>query len=154
MREMMEWVRYSNSIGFSFQGRARRREYWWNALFWGLVSMALFFGTMILGMVFSVTGFAGDIQDSNLAFATTMGLMFVGYAVMLIIIFWKIMPIAIRRLHDRGLSGWIYLLLMVISCFCGLGSIVMIVLLCLDSQPGSNQYGPNPKENCGMQPLV
>ena len=46
-----------------------------------------------------------------------------------------------RRLHDTGRSGWWWLLAFIPI----IGWIVLIVFCCLDSQPGDNQYGPNPK---------
>jgi uncharacterized membrane protein YhaH (DUF805 family) len=50
--------------------------------------------------------------------------------------------VAVRRLHDTGRSGW--------WIFIGLipliGVIVMLVFLVLDSKPGANDYGPNPKD--------
>ncbi|MDR2934962.1 MAG: DUF805 domain-containing protein, partial [Candidatus Adiutrix sp.] len=49
--------------------------------------------------------------------------------------------LGIRRLHDIGKSGW-WLLLLLIPL---VGAIIILVFLCLDSQPGENQYGPNPK---------
>ena len=49
--------------------------------------------------------------------------------------------VAIRRLHDTGRTGW-WLLLAFIPI---IGAIVLIVFYCLDSQPGDNEYGPNPK---------
>ena len=49
--------------------------------------------------------------------------------------------VAIRRLHDTGRTGW-WLLLALIPL---IGAIVLIVFYCLDSQPGENEYGPNPK---------
>ena len=49
--------------------------------------------------------------------------------------------VTIRRLHDTGRSGW--------WCLIGLvpvvGGIVLLVFMCLDSTPGANAYGPNPK---------
>jgi uncharacterized membrane protein YhaH (DUF805 family) len=42
--------------------------------------------------------------------------------------------VAIRRMHDVGKSGW-YILIPIYN----------IILLCTDSNPGSNEYGPNPK---------
>ena len=46
-----------------------------------------------------------------------------------------------RRMHDIGKSGW--------WCLIGLvpvvGAIVLLVFTCKDSQPGDNEYGPNPK---------
>lgn len=47
----------------------------------------------------------------------------------------------IRRLHDTGKSGW-WMLLELIPA---VGSIVLIIFWVMDSQPGANQYGPNPK---------
>ena len=45
-------------------------------------------------------------------------------------------------------SGWMLLLLCVLGIIPVVGficAIIQIVLLCQDSQPGVNQYGPNPK---------
>ena len=48
--------------------------------------------------------------------------------------------VGIRRLHDIGKSGWWYLLILL-----PLVNLVLIYFFILDSQPGENQYGPNPK---------
>ena len=42
--------------------------------------------------------------------------------------------VAVRRMHDVGKSGW-YILIPIYN----------IILAVTDSQPGPNQYGPNPK---------
>lgn len=46
-----------------------------------------------------------------------------------------------RRMHDTGRSGW--------NWFWGflpiLGVIILLIFECQDSEPGDNQYGPNPK---------
>ena len=144
MHEMMEWVRYSNSVGFCFQGRARRREYGWNFLFWGLVILAANVGTIVLGMVLPGSMF-GLAHHNGVPGIYRILMMFrVGF--LLVIMIWKLVPIEVRRFHDRGLSGWIYLLCLTLAFVCGIGNIARIVIWCMDSQPGSNQYGPNPKE--------
>jgi len=51
--------------------------------------------------------------------------------------------VLIRRIHDTEKSC-LDLMLIVIPI---LGPIVVMIWLCIDSQPGSNKYGPNPKEN-------
>ena len=52
-----------------------------------------------------------------------------------------------RRLHDIGKSGLWYL-----ACLVPILNIYLIVLLCKDSQPGANEFGPNPKSvNDGAQ---
>ncbi len=51
------------------------------------------------------------------------------------------LAIAVRRLHDSGKSGAFYFI-----CFIPyVGAIIFLVLMCLDSELGSNQYGQNPK---------
>jgi len=47
----------------------------------------------------------------------------------------------VRRLHDTGKSGW-WLLIVLVPI---VGPIVLLVFYVLDSQPGANEYGPNPK---------
>ncbi len=49
--------------------------------------------------------------------------------------------VAVRRLHDTGRSGWMIL----IGLIPFVGAIALFVFMCLDSQPGPNEYGPNPK---------
>ncbi|MBS4960459.1 MAG: DUF805 domain-containing protein [Clostridiales bacterium] len=50
--------------------------------------------------------------------------------------------VSVRRLHDIGKSGF-WLLVSFIPI---IGSIILLVFMCLDSQAGTNTYGPNPKE--------
>jgi uncharacterized membrane protein YhaH (DUF805 family) len=52
------------------------------------------------------------------------------------------LAVVVRRLHDIGKSGWWYLIALIPQ----FGFFGLLVLLCTDSQPGINQYGPNPKE--------
>ncbi|GAA5513385.1 inner membrane protein YhaH [Deinococcus carri] len=54
------------------------------------------------------------------------------------------LAVTIRRLHDTGRSGWWVL----ISLIPLIGGLVLFIFLVLDSQPGPNKWGPNPK---GMQ---
>jgi uncharacterized membrane protein YhaH (DUF805 family) len=49
--------------------------------------------------------------------------------------------VVVRRLHDVGKSGWWYLIALIPL----VGMIWLLVLLLMDSQPGTNQYGANPK---------
>ncbi|WP_233356542.1 DUF805 domain-containing protein [Pseudomonas mangrovi] len=99
-----------------FDGRARRAEYWWFTLFSVIASIVLSIIDGILGMPSVLSGI----------YALAVLLPSIG--------------VAIRRLHDTGRSGWWLLLALV-----PIAGIVLIVFLALDSQPGENQYGPNPK---------
>ncbi|WP_081296860.1 DUF805 domain-containing protein [Gilliamella apicola] len=49
--------------------------------------------------------------------------------------------VTVRRLHDTSKSGW-WVLLQLIPY---IGGIIIFVFCVLDSTPGSNQYGENPK---------
>jgi len=102
-----------------FTGRARRKEYWMFVLFYFLIAIAL-------GIVDKFIGFGGILGG---VFALAMLLPGLG--------------VSIRRLHDTGRTGW-WLLIALIPL---IGTIILIVLMCLDSQPGQNEYGPNPKES-------
>lgn len=72
-------------------------------------------------------------------------LFYLFYGLILIYSLATIIPslaVCIRRLHDTGKSGWS--LLFVLIPF--IGSIILLIFLITDSQPGENKWGPNPKE--------
>jgi uncharacterized membrane protein YhaH (DUF805 family) len=51
------------------------------------------------------------------------------------------LAVGIRRLHDVGKSGW-WLLISLIPL---IGAIWILILLCTDSNPGENGFGPSTK---------
>jgi len=108
---------FANYVCFS--GRARRSEYWYFVLFQVIVSV-------VLSILTSVTG---------ATIFTVLATLF-SLAVLL-----PSLGLSIRRLHDIGKSGW--------WLFIGLvpvvGSILLLVWTCKDSEPGDNAYGANPK---------
>jgi uncharacterized membrane protein YhaH (DUF805 family) len=107
----------------NFSGRAQRAEYWYFYLINVLISIALIYIDMFVGTYNSTTG-VGLIQTS--------------YA---LLVFLPALAVLVRRLHDIGKSGWwVFLLLIPL-----IGFIWLIILLVGDSEPGDNQYGPNPK---------
>lgn len=108
----------------NFSGRARRSEYWYFILF-----------NMIVEGVFNLLS---TKLDGNFL-GTMIGIIAGVYGLAILV---PSLAVAWRRLHDTGRSGWLYLLLLIPL----VGSIILLVFLCQDSQPGSNQYGPNPKE--------
>lgn len=102
-----------------FSGRARRAEYWYFLLFHIIVITVLSFLSRIIGF---------------------LGVMLMGLYSLGVII--PHLAVAVRRLHDTNRSGWFLLVGLVPF----VGGIILIVFLAQDSQPGVNQYGPNPKE--------
>ena len=105
-----------------FEGRARRSEYWWFCLAYSLVS------SVISGVARAVGSGGASMALSSISAIIAVACLVPSIAV------------TTRRLHDTGRSGWWQLL----SLTC-IGGIVVIVWLAMDSQPGDNQYGPNPK---------
>ncbi len=98
-----------------FQGRARRKAYW---MFW-LFDFLFTFVTTIIDTVF----FGTPAED--------YGPFCLVYTLVTVI---PAIAVSVRRMHDNGRSGWWIL------C-----PIMNIVYLFTDSQPGDNEYGPNPK---------
>ena len=112
-----------------FDGRASRSEFWYFTLFYALISLAL-----ALVDIFVVNPMLGATPDQ----AAQGGLLELLFALAMLI---PSLAIAVRRLHDIGKSGWWYL----IGLIPIIGALVLLYFFVLDSQPGSNQYGPNPK---------
>ena len=108
---------------FCFSGRARRKEYWMFALFNYIAGLIVGFVGGFIGGATGLTALAYLGAVYHLA-ALLPGL-----------------GVCARRLHDIGKSGWWFLIVLVPF----VGPIVLIVFLCLDSQPGENKYGSNPK---------
>lgn len=109
-----------------FQGRARTSEFWWFFLFNFLVKMVIpIIGTMVLG------------ENPALCLLILYGLILYGLAAFL-----PSLAVGVRRLHDTGKSGWFIL----IGLIPVVGTIMLIIFYCQDSEPGENKYGPNPKE--------
>jgi uncharacterized membrane protein YhaH (DUF805 family) len=124
---LMVWRKYAE-----FDGRSQRKEYWMFALFNGLAAI-------VLG---AIGGLGAALWDHR---GVPLFIPLVIYALAGII---PSLAVATRRFHDTGKSGWMLLLLIVLGCipFVGvIAAIIQIVFLCKDSDPGVNQYGPNPK---------
>lgn len=126
---------------FSLSGRATRRE-WWHSVFWGWGGFLTIVGLLFLMIsqilmrsvnISSDISGDGDLLSHGLLCAIVSIVFFVGAGV-------YCFPVTVRRFHDCGKSGFWYLLYPV-----GLGLLGFIINGFLDGQPGTNQYGPDPK---------
>lgn len=104
----------------TFAGRASRKEYWMFTLLVIIISTVLGF----------IVGLVGNEMLSNVVLAIfSLGILIPSIA------------LGVRRLHDIGKSGWWYFIVLVPF----VGFIVFLVFMLLDSNPGDNAYGVNPK---------
>ena len=113
---MKEKMSFGKAVGtcfsklFTFQGRARRSEYWYFYLFTTILHLALMSIVYLCNSVFfpdlckdtaAVSGMSGFFIENLI----TMLFMFLGLSV------------AVRRLHDIECSGWLVLLFSVFPFF-------------------------------------
>lgn len=145
----MEWMLLPFKRYAEFNGRSRRQEYWMFTLLNTIVYIILFL-LMFLGMPadfmaggdpFGITG--GDSVQFGAFFYIAAGL----FGIYALAVFIPTLAVTIRRLHDRDLSGWLLVGLLVLSAIPIIGSLVSIgwiIVMCLPGTSGPNKYGPDP----------
>ena len=106
-----------------FNGRARRKEYWvfglCNLIVWGALTLT----DMAIG-TFNAVERVGLLSTIYMLAVAIPGL-----------------AVTVRRLHDTDRSAWGLLICLIPL----VGAIVLFVFMALDSDPGQNRFGPNPK---------
>jgi uncharacterized membrane protein YhaH (DUF805 family) len=112
---------------FNFQGRARRSQYWWYYLAYTVAYLVLWLIDL------SLFGSGKAVLSGLFALALLLPTLGVG----------------VRRLHDTDRSGW-WILLGALWWLLLIPLIILIVWLAQDSQPGTNKYGPSPKETASV----
>jgi len=120
----MKWFLEALTAKYAtFDGRARRKEYWYFVLFYCLALVALVI----------VDGIIGTLEEE--AGAGLLSGLFV------LVTFVPTLAVTVRRLHDTNRRGW-WILINIIPV---IGEIVLLIFTVQDSQPGANRFGPNPK---------
>lgn len=118
MDDIIEWYKKPFQKFLEFEGRSRRKEYWTFVLVNLVISMIL--------------GGSGGI------FGTGMGTLSGLFSLIILI---PSITVGVRRLHDTGRTG----LWLLVGFIPVIGLLILIFFMIQDSEPGSNQYGPNPK---------
>jgi uncharacterized membrane protein YhaH (DUF805 family) len=131
---LMGWRKFAE-----FDGRSRRTEFW----MFTLINFLAFLALAVVGGV----GLAIN-QDYGGILFVPLGLYYLASII-------PTLAVSVRRLHDTGKSGWMLLLFGVLGIIPIVGfisAIVQLVIMCTDSDPGVNEYGPNPNypELAGM----
>lgn len=128
-----------------FDGRARRKEFWYFSLFNYLISF-----------VFLVIDWAAGFSDLILGYGPFLLLYTLAVTV-------PEVAVGARRLHDTNHSGWWLLIWVPIVLYwfqgngsgswwpwvltiTAIGTLVLLLWMVRDSDPGENRWGPNPKE--------
>lgn len=119
----MSWWLTAMKKYVDFSGRARRTEHWMFALFNFIFAIVAIVFDMLLGTASEEAGF---------------GLFYGLFCLAILLPTWSV---TVRRLHDIGKSGW----WIFISLIPFIGGIWLLILTLTDSQPGTNEYGANPK---------
>ena len=115
-----------------FSGRARRMEFWYFVLFNLVVYIVLSLIDTLLGTYNIVSG---------------VGLLSGIYSLAVLI---PTLALWVRRLHDIDRTGW-WILINLIPL---IGTIVLLVFALTPGTPGSNRYGPDPKQATGEARVV
>ena len=114
-----EAIRLAWQNKFIYEGRASRSAYWWFALAMAIVYLGL---DIIIGMLAAAIHSGGVVLI--VAFLFAIGALIVS------------LPLAVRRLHDTGRSGW-WLLLSLVP----FGGLVVFAFSVLEGTRGPNRFG-------------
>jgi len=119
----MDWYLEALKKYVVFEGRSRRKEYWFFGLFNAIFSVVFVVADVLFGT-------SGGLSGPGLL----TGLYTLG-------VFLPALAVLVRRLHDTNRSGWWVL----ISFLPLIGVLVLLFFSLQEGQPGENQYGFSPK---------
>ncbi len=113
-----------------FAGRAQRVEYW---------------SLNILILVFLyLASLSAAYADEKLGWNPNVTLVPIVFLVLYF--FAPALAVAVRRMHDIGLSGWLAAPLLLLQWKApNVAEIIYVVLGLIPPEPGTNQYGPSPR---------
>ena len=121
MMSFMSAMKSGFKNSFSLSGRASRSEYW----FW-----------VLGGIIFQMTMFIGSIVLVVMDIPVLPGLMMVAP----ILLVPASITLVVRRLHDVGMSGWMWFVALVPV----IGAIYLIYLFVQEGDMEENAYGAVP----------
>ncbi|SET23363.1 DUF805 domain-containing protein [Thorsellia anophelis] len=123
----MKYFKMCLSKYATFQGRARRSEFWFFQLFYMIFSIGLQVIASILAVVSGSEGVAAFFGILLIAFYLAL--------------FLPSLSVLVRRLHDTDRSGWFVF----ISFIPLVGTIILLIWLCSEGTQGDNRFGSDPK---------
>lgn len=117
-----------------FNGRARRREYW---------SFAVFFGLVLLVMCANF-----GYEDGKMTLASALITCCLG--ILILMSFLPALALRVRRLHDIDRSGFWCL----VAFLPFVGELVLLTFSLWPGTKGANRFGPDPKVIAEDVPMV
>ncbi len=109
----------------SYEGRVNRKNYW----LWVLCYIIVYIIAIVIDVMTGMMSADGGIG------------VFTG--ILTLVFLWPGVVIAIKRLHDRDMVGWWFLLV-----FVPIGNLVLfVIVLFLAGTAGDNRYGPPPDDH-------
>ena len=152
----------------TFSGRARRSEYWYFVLFNLLVCIGLylldyaifedrFYITGIYSLFVLIPGMAVAIRRlHDIGKKGWIYFIFILSCIVLVYVYVLFVVSLLKQIFGGGSEalGYITLILFAVCILTIVLGIILLVWLCRDSQPGTNQYGPNPKEQPNNAPIT
>lgn len=121
----------------TFSGRASRSEYWWFVLFYFAVLFAI-------GIVCLVTSSFSDFRDGV---PPPVGLLLFIGGLTWLAMFLPQVALQVRRFHDRNISAWWYLALVILGFIPYVGFGTGLAIFIIDVLPGTegpNKFGADP----------
>lgn len=130
-------VNFSSAIAlafkgaFTYRGRSTPGEFWWFFLFSIIVTVALY--------VLMILSIPSDPYERAMGNTGAVSLLSFLITIWFIVSLVVQIPLIVRRLHDKDMTGWLALLIPI-----PIGSLVLLILLIGAGTPGPNRYGPVP----------
>lgn len=124
-------LRYFFKHYTDFSGRATRYEFWMTQLGLFIVSIVVLIPGSILGVLLAASGY------DEIAIIPLVLLL----CILCIVTSIPALALCWRRLHDSGKSGALYFLHFIPY----IGGLILLVFFLLDSERGTNKYGPSEK---------
>ena len=129
----MNWMMLPFQRYAEFEGRSCRQEYWLFLLLNIIIYVFLsVFFVLNLGLAAATagTGAWGPVAVLCVVLLGVWGL----------VTFLPSLAVMVRRFHDQNMSGWFVLLALIPD----LGSLVVLVFMCIPGTPGPNRFGADP----------
>ncbi|WP_299025027.1 DUF805 domain-containing protein [uncultured Sulfitobacter sp.] len=114
---------------FNFSGRATRSEYWWP-----YITFSFVFGIALVADIVMVFEWIALNPDSLIP---TFGMFDLYSVIVSAITFLPLMSLSIRRLHDVGMSGFVWLL----NCIPMVGWLILMVIYAMPSVNRTSVHG-------------